>query len=61
VVIARKRLGTAELPDEIAITTIALGQLTLGSLIARDAKERVRRQARLQAVEHRFVDTTRRG
>jgi predicted nucleic acid-binding protein len=56
VVIALERLHAAELSDEIAITTITLGELTVGPLIARDAKERARRQARLQAVEHRFVD-----
>jgi hypothetical protein len=54
VVVALGQLDPAELPDEQAITTVTLGELSVGSLIATDAAERARRQARLQAVEHDF-------
>jgi predicted nucleic acid-binding protein len=54
VVIALGRIDPAELPDEQAITTITLGELSVGPLIAIDPAERARRQARLQAVEHTF-------
>lgn len=57
VVIALEQVDPAELPDEQAITTVTLGELTVGPLIARDAFERARRQVRLQAVEHQFADS----
>jgi tRNA(fMet)-specific endonuclease VapC len=45
-----------QIPDEQAITTITLGELSVGPLVARDADERARRQLRLQAIETRFAD-----
>lgn len=57
VVIALGRLDADELPDEQAITTITLGELSVGPLIAGDPSERARRQARLQAVEHDFGES----
>lgn len=56
VVIALGHVDAGELPDEQAITTVTLGELTVGPLIAADTAERARRQARLQAVEHHFAD-----
>lgn len=56
VVIALGQVDAGELPDEQAITTVTLGELTVGPLIAVDTAERARRQARLQAVEHHFAD-----
>lgn len=56
VVIDLGRIADDELPDEQAITTITLGELSVGPLIAGDPAERARRQARLQAVEHEFAD-----
>ncbi|MFP5488003.1 MAG: type II toxin-antitoxin system VapC family toxin [Acidimicrobiia bacterium] len=56
VVIALGQVDPDDLPDEQAITTVTLGELTVGPLIAADVSERARRQARLQAVEHHFAD-----
>lgn len=56
VVIALGQIDATELPDEQAITTVTLGELTVGPLIAAGTAERARRQARLQAVEHHFAD-----
>jgi hypothetical protein len=56
VVIALGAIDAADLPDQQAITTITLGELSVGPLIASDPLERARRQARLQAVEHEFAD-----
>lgn len=53
-------LGTAdpdELPDEQAITTVTLGELSVGPLATADPLERARRQAVLQAVEHHFAES----
>jgi len=56
VVIALGQIDPGELPDEQAITTITLGELSVGPLIAGDPAERARRQAQLQAAEHAFAD-----
>lgn len=56
VVISLGQVDPSELPDQQAITTITLGELGVGPLIATDTAERARRQARLQAVEHHFAD-----
>lgn len=57
VVIALGELAGDELPDEQAITTVTLGELSVGPLVAADPVERARRQARLQAVEHEFAES----
>lgn len=43
------------LPDEPLITSVTLAELSVGPLVARNAKERARRQAVLQQVESDFV------
>ncbi len=48
-------IAADSIPDEQAITTITLGELCVGPLMARDASERARRQLRLQAIESRFA------
>lgn len=57
VVIALGSVDPAELPDEQAITTVTLGELSVGPLITHDPAEQGRRQARLQAAEHDFADS----
>lgn len=43
------------LPDEPLITTVTLAELSVGPLVARDARERAARQAQLQQAEADFV------
>lgn len=57
VVIALGAIDPAELPDDQAITTVTLGELSVGPLTTEDPAERARRQARLQAVEHDFAES----
>jgi tRNA(fMet)-specific endonuclease VapC len=56
VVIALGSIDPDELPEEQAVTTITLGELSVGPLVADDPDEQARRQARLQATEHQFAD-----
>lgn len=54
VVIALEQLDPATLPEYSSISAITLAELALGPLVARDDRERVRRQLRLQEVELSF-------
>lgn len=54
VVIDLARVDARTLPDEMAISTITLAELTAGPHAADDPRERARRQRRLQAVEAVF-------
>lgn len=54
VVIALEQLDPATLPEYSSISAITLAELVLGPLVARDDRERVRRQLRLQEVELSF-------
>ncbi len=56
VVIALGSVNPDELPDDQSITTVTLGELSVGPLTTIDPVEQARRQARLQAVEHDFAD-----
>ena len=47
--------GTEALPAEPLISTITLGELAVGPLLAQDTHERARRQAPLQWAEDDFV------
>lgn len=51
------RLDPTELPVEQAITTITLGELSVGPFVASSPVERVRRQRHLQAIEERFAES----
>jgi len=53
-VILLGRLRAVDLPDEPAITTVTLAELSVGPLIARTRKERAARQAVLQQAEADF-------
>lgn len=55
VVIGLELVDPDELPDDQAISTITLGELSVGPLIASDPVERSRRQARLHTVERQFA------
>ena len=44
----------SKLPDEAAITTVTLAELSVGPLVAADEADRSRRQAHLQAAESDF-------
>lgn len=44
----------AALPDEIAVSTVTMAELAAGPHLARDPRERARRQARLQEAESLF-------
>jgi tRNA(fMet)-specific endonuclease VapC len=57
VVIALGSVNRDELPEEQAITTVTLGELSVGPLTTDDPVERAQRQARLQAVEHDFGES----
>ena len=57
VVIDLGRIDPAELPVELAITAITLGELSVGPLTASTVGERSRRLQVLQAVEHEFAQT----
>ncbi len=54
VVVDLGRIDRTELPDRQAITTITLGELAVGPLIAVDAAERARRLDHLRQVERAF-------
>lgn len=45
----------AALPEEPLITTVTLAELSVGPLVAQDARERAARQAHLQQAEADFV------
>lgn len=55
VVIALGRVSADDLPDRQAITTVTLGELSVGPLATDEPDERARRQAVLQAAEHHFA------
>jgi hypothetical protein len=55
VVIALGAVDPDELPEEQAITTVTLGELSVGPLITDDPGEQARRLAVLQAAEHDFA------
>jgi hypothetical protein len=48
------RLHQEDLPTEPLITAVTLAELSVGPLVATDARERAARQERLQAVEATF-------
>ena len=54
IVILMRRLDPAALPEQPAITTITLAELSVGPLTARDPTERARRQEHLQFAERTF-------
>jgi len=54
VVISLESLDPEMLPEYSSISAITLAELALGPLVARDDRERVRRQLRLQEVELSF-------
>jgi predicted nucleic acid-binding protein len=54
VLIDLERLDPAELPAELAISTVTLAELAAGPHATRDATERGRRQDRLQRAEATF-------
>ncbi|MCL2482205.1 MAG: PIN domain-containing protein [Propionibacteriaceae bacterium] len=45
-----------DLPEEIFISTITLGELSVGPLVTNDEQERATRQAQLQQVEADYAD-----
>lgn len=51
VVIDLERIAAGDLPEEIAISSITLAELTAGPLATNNPSERARRQDRLQRVE----------
>ena len=54
VIIDLDRLDVTKLPEEIAISTITLAELSAGPSAATDESERARRQDRLQRTEATF-------
>lgn len=52
------RIDRDELPVQQAITSITLGELSVGPLMARTPDEQARRQRRLQVIERRFAEAT---
>jgi predicted nucleic acid-binding protein len=54
VIIDLDRLDPTQLPQEVAISTITLAELSAGPSAARDELERARRQDRLQRTEATF-------
>jgi predicted nucleic acid-binding protein len=54
VLILLERLDPDDLPAEPVISAVTLGELSVGPLVATDARERAARQARLQEVESVF-------
>lgn len=54
VVIALKRIGREELPDQLASAAVSLAELAAGTHATEDAVERARRQERLQRAEAAF-------
>jgi predicted nucleic acid-binding protein len=51
VVIGYEKVNVRRLPDEMAISTLTLAELSAGPLAAEDDLERARRQERLQRLE----------
>lgn len=51
VVIGYEKVEVGRLPDEMAISTLTLAELSAGPLAAEDDFERARRQERLQRIE----------
>jgi len=49
------RFDREELPVDQAITSISLGELSVGPLLSPDPEERARRQLHLQVIESRFA------
>lgn len=54
VVIDLERIDAAQLPCEVAVTSITMAELAAGPHATRDAAERARRQDRLQRAEAAF-------
>lgn len=54
VVIDLDRVDAADLPEEIAVSTVTLAELVAGPLATADPAERARRQDRLQRTEATF-------
>jgi predicted nucleic acid-binding protein len=55
---AHGRIALADLPDLRWITTVTLGELSAGPLLARNDHDRARRQAVLQEVEAQYGGST---
>jgi len=55
VILLERIADPTSLPDESAITTITLAELSVGPLVAADEREREIRQARLQQAEADFT------
>jgi len=54
VIVDVDRLDVAQLPEEVAISTVTLAELSCGPSATTDRSERARRQDRLQRVEATF-------
>jgi predicted nucleic acid-binding protein len=54
VIVDLDRLDASELPEEVAISTITLAELSAGPAATMDVTERARRQDRLQRTEAAF-------
>ena len=54
VIVDLDRLDVAQLPEEVAISTVTLAELSCGPSATTDRSERARRQDRLQRVEATF-------
>lgn len=54
VIVDLDRLDVSQLPEEVAISTVTLAELSAGPSATRDATERARRQDRLQRTEAAF-------
>ena len=54
VIVDLERLDVAQLPEEVAISTVTLAELSCGPSATTDRSERARRQDRLQRAEATF-------
>ena len=54
VIVDLDRLDASQLPEEVAISTVTLAELSAGPSATRDVPERARRQDRLQRTEAAF-------
>jgi predicted nucleic acid-binding protein len=54
VIVDLDRLDASQLPEEVAISTVTLAELSAGPSATTDASERARRQDRLQRTEAAF-------
>lgn len=54
VIVDLDRLGASQIPEEVAISTITLAELSAAPSATTDASERARRQDRLQRTEAAF-------